>query len=62
MRHATLQEQYTSCGNKDCLNDKHGPYFYLYIRYGSLLSSVYIGKKRRYPTLKLINGKWRKFN
>jgi hypothetical protein len=63
-RKAILQSKFINCkggptGGKCC---PHGPYYYIFIRYGSLIMScVYIGMSVRFPTLILIDGRWRKF-
>jgi len=40
-----------------------GPYYYLYIKFGTSLnlSGVFIGTKIKFPLLILKDGKWRKF-
>ncbi len=60
-REVTIQTEYVNCGSKNCHLCPHGPYYYMYIRYGSAISSLYIGKKLKLSILMLISGKWKKF-
>lgn len=60
-REISIQQEYVECRSKYCNLCPHGPYYYMYIRYGSALSSLYIGKKFRLQLLILKKGKWKKF-
>lgn len=59
-REVTIQSQTVECGSKNCHLCPHGPYYYMYIRYGSAISSLYIGRKLKLFILVLNNGRWRK--